>query len=58
MRVMVEYVLQHGRTLPYHEQHLELSEMMAETAQQIVGRRKSVKDGLDDLAKTWASRTS
>jgi multiple sugar transport system substrate-binding protein len=58
MKFMVEYVRQHGRTLPYHEQHLELSEMMAETAQQIVSKRKSVRDALDELAKAWASRTS
>jgi multiple sugar transport system substrate-binding protein len=58
MKTMVEYVRQHGRTMPYHEKHLELSSMVAEAAQQIVSRRKSVKDALDEVAKNWASRTA
>jgi multiple sugar transport system substrate-binding protein len=58
MKTMVEYVRQHGRTMPYHEKHLELSSMVAEAAQQIVSRRKSVKDALDEVAKNWTSRTA
>lgn len=56
MKVMVEYVRQHGRTMPYHEKHLELSNMVAEAAQQIISKRKSVKDALDEVAKTWAAQ--
>ncbi len=56
MKVMVEYVRQHGRTMPYHEKHLELSSMVAEMTQQIIGRRKSVKDALAELARTWTSQ--
>jgi multiple sugar transport system substrate-binding protein len=58
MKVMVEYVRQHGQTMPYHEKHLELSNMVAEAAQQIITRRKSVKDALDEVAKTWATQTA
>jgi len=57
MRLTVEYVRQHGRTMPYHEQHLELAEMVGEAAQQIISRRKSVKDALHELAKAWAAQT-
>jgi multiple sugar transport system substrate-binding protein len=56
MRLMVEYVRQHGRTMPYHEQHLELAEMVGEAAQQIISKRKSVKDALDDVAKAFAAQ--
>ena len=56
MKFMVDYVRQHGRTMPYHEKHLELSNMVAEGAQQIITRRKSVKDALDELAKAWAAQ--
>jgi multiple sugar transport system substrate-binding protein len=56
MKVMVEYVRLHGRTMPYHEKHLELSSMVAEMTQQIVGKRKTVKAALDELAKTWAAQ--
>ncbi len=58
MKIMVDYVRQHGQTMPYHERHLELSSMVAEAAQQIVSRRKSVKDALNEVAKTWATQTS
>lgn len=58
MKMMVEYVRQHGRTMPYHERHLELSSMVAEAAQQIVSRRKSVKDALNEVAKTWAAQAA
>jgi len=57
MKVMVEYVRQHGRTMPYHEKHLELSSMVAEAAQQIISKRKSAKDALDDVAKAFAAQT-
>jgi multiple sugar transport system substrate-binding protein len=56
MKVMVEYVRLHGRTMPYHEKHLELSSMVAEMTQQIVGKRKSVKAALDELTKAWAAQ--
>ena len=56
MKVMVDYVRQHGRTMPYHEKHLELSSMVAEATQQIISKRKSVKDALDELAKAWAAQ--
>lgn len=58
MKVMVEYVRLHGRTMPYHERHLELSNMVAEAGQQIITRRKSVKHALDEVAKAWAAQTA
>ena len=56
MKVMVDYVRQHGRTMPYHEKHLELSSMVAEATQQIISRPKSVKDALDEVAKAFAAQ--
>jgi ABC-type glycerol-3-phosphate transport system substrate-binding protein len=56
MKVMVEAARQYGRTMFYHERELELQTMVAEATQQIIGKRKSVKDALDDVAKTWAAK--
>ncbi|MCL4370346.1 MAG: extracellular solute-binding protein [Chloroflexi bacterium] len=53
MKFMVEYVQQHGQTMPYHEKHLMLSDMVADAVQAIVAKQKSVKDALNDLAKAW-----